>query len=88
MSSHLTSVDGSDRLKDLLAILMDGKEHSNRELRTAIDSAAIHSDIDDLRNNGYIIHCRYAGLSEKRKRIYMYHLCGYSSEYDRRVQVA
>lgn len=77
---HHTNSEKSARLQPVLNRLLDGKPHSNLELRQLNNSSALHSDIADLRTDGYIITCTYGGLSENRRRIQNYQLIGKTSE--------
>lgn len=78
---HLTDAKKSDRLQRILGALSDRSEHSTFELMMLTKSCAIHSDVDDLRNNGYQIDCKYHGMEDGR-RIYKYRLAGEQSNED------
>lgn len=60
MSSHAAKIENSDRLKKLLRVLDSGEEFTTAELQTITNSMAIHSDVHELRQNGYKINCRYS----------------------------
>lgn len=68
---HGGTLEKSNRLKMTLK-LCQGRGHTNWEIRAKTDSAAVHSDCDDLRKLGYLIDCSYEGLSENGRKIYRY----------------
>lgn len=71
--SHAADIDKSARLKKLLEILADGFEYTTAELQEKTGSMAIHTDIHELRSNGYAVKCRYVGKQDGKK-IYSYKL--------------
>jgi DeoR/GlpR family transcriptional regulator of sugar metabolism len=71
--SHAADIDKSARLKKLLEILADGFEYSTAELQERTGSMAIHTDIHELRSNGYAVKCRYVGKHDDKK-VYAYKL--------------
>jgi biotin operon repressor len=62
MKSHAAKADRSPRLQKLLSILKDGNIYSTARLQSATGSMAVHTDIHELRCNGYDIECRYIGI--------------------------
>ncbi len=74
MSSHAAQIENSTRLQETLAILLDCNWHDGAEITSATDSQALHSDIHELRENGYAIEQRYAGKTPKGRRISQYRL--------------
>jgi len=62
----------SERLKPILQVLSDAAWHTTTELSKKNHSVALHSDISDLRKNGFTIHCEYSGLSRTGRKIYKY----------------
>ena len=69
---HFANITKSERLKKVLDILADRKEHSTIELAKATDSVAIHSDISEIRANGFPIERRYAGKNDNGRQINYY----------------
>lgn len=58
---NAASVAKSKRLKRVLAVLNDGKEHTTRDLVVLAEVCAVNSIIAELRVNGYQIDCRRDG---------------------------
>lgn len=71
--SHAADIDKSARLIKLLEILADGFEYTTAELQEKTGSMAIHTDIHELRSNGYAVKCKYVG-KQGNNRIFAYKL--------------
>ena len=74
MGSHAAKIENSTRLQQTLACLIDFSWHDGAEITGATDSQALHSDIHELRENGYSIEQRYAGRAVTGRRISQYRL--------------
>lgn len=74
MASHAANITSSIRLQETLAILLDGNWHDGAEITGKTESQALHTDIHELRENGYGIEQRYNGRTEKKRRISQYRL--------------
>lgn len=74
MKSHAARIENSPRLQQTLSVLMDCQWHDGIEITRRTDSQALHSDIHELRENGYIIEQRYAGRTDTGRRISQYRL--------------
>ena len=70
---HAAKLSGSPRLRRVLAVLLDGKEHSTRDLVVAAEVCAVNSIVAELRANGIAIHCRLATDSDGG-RLWLYSL--------------
>ena len=55
---HAARADRSARLRRVLEVLLDGREHSTRDLVVAAEVCAVNSIVAELRANGYRILCR------------------------------
>lgn len=73
MKSHAAKADRSPRLQKLLSILKDGNIYSTARLHSATGSMAVHTDIHELRCNGYKITRHYIGRVNNRS-VYGYKL--------------
>lgn len=69
---HKTSAK-SQRMIDLFNILKLGIQKTTAEIQSVTKSTAVHSDIDDLRNNGFTINCNYL-RTENKRRVYGYQM--------------
>jgi len=58
----------------MLYILKDRYYHTTRDLMLRTGSCNVHTDIHELRQNGYDISCRYEGMSVNGTKIYSYRL--------------
>jgi biotin operon repressor len=74
MGSHAAKIENSPRLQETLALLRDCTWHDGADITAATGSQALHSDIHELRENGYTIEQRYAGRTDKGRRISQYRL--------------
>jgi hypothetical protein len=64
---HFADATKSDRLKRMLAALPRGVGRTTFELQSATQSCAVHSDIAELRQNGYIIERQCEGRRNGRQ---------------------
>ena len=71
---HFAKFKNSKRLQDVHKILEDGKPHSGFEIQEATESMAVHTDISELRANGFTINQFYGGRTEKGRLISIYQL--------------
>jgi hypothetical protein len=58
---HAAKIDNSARLKRVLDLLKDGREHSTRDIVRQSDVCAVNSIVGELRENGFKILCRCLG---------------------------
>ena len=72
--SHFANAADSPRLKKLLAVFEDGLGHTTMELSTKCQGCAIHSDIHELRQNGYNIEREYMGKNANGRQVNIYRL--------------
>jgi phosphatidylserine/phosphatidylglycerophosphate/cardiolipin synthase-like enzyme len=72
--SHAARVDSSQRLRTLLSALLKAGDRglTTRELIDSTGSCAPHSDVAELRSNGYTVVCSFAGLSGEGRRVHRY----------------
>ena len=75
MKSHAAKADKSTRLQKLLSVLQRGGIFSTARLHSATGSMAVHTDIHELRCNGYKITRHYIGRVNNRS-VYGYKLEG------------
>lgn len=68
---HAAKVSSSPRLKRVLAILADGKEHSTREIVKEAEVMAVSACVAELRQNGATIIC-VQKPSEDGQRLWFY----------------
>ena len=61
MASHAASIANSPRLQRVADLLADGNEHTTMEIIQSAGVCAVNSIVDELRDNGYTIHCRRCG---------------------------
>jgi hypothetical protein len=54
---HAARLEHSERLRRVLAVLADGREHTTYEIVHAAQVCAVNSIIAELRANGRRIHC-------------------------------
>ena len=76
MSLHAARVDRSDRLRRVLAVLEDGREHSTLDIATAARVCAVNSIVAELRANGFAVACRQAVDPAGGGRVWLYRLEG------------
>lgn len=55
---HAASIDSSPRLRRVLALLSDGREHSTLDIAQGARVCAVNSCVAELRANGVPIECR------------------------------
>ena len=55
---HAATLGKSPRLRRVLAVLCDGREHSTRDLVIEANVCAVNSIIAELRANGFLVTCR------------------------------
>jgi len=74
---HAARIESSARLQTTLRVLERAGDRglTTGELHTLTESQAVHSDVHELRANGYDVECRYDG-SRNGRRIYRYTLRG------------
>lgn len=58
---NAATIENSDRLRRVLAVLSDGKERSTLDIIAYARVCAVNSCIAELRANGYNIRCRREG---------------------------
>ena len=68
MSLHAARLDRSDRLRRVLRLLSDCREHSTRDIVRGADVCAVNSIVSELRANGIAVSCRV------ENKIYYYRL--------------
>ena len=59
---HFAKLDNSPRLQRLRAFLSDGRWHTTMDISRGADICAVNSAVDELRENGFVIPCRPAGV--------------------------
>ncbi len=76
--SHFARIENSDRLKLLLRALRETWccKKTTAYLKAETGSVAVHSDIHELRKNGYKIECKYSHTNTDDRKIYVYRLIG------------
>ncbi len=75
-ASHFARIETSQRLQEVARVLEDGLWHSSFEISRRTGSVACHSDIFEIRQNGYRIEQRYNGLTPSGRRISEYRMEG------------
>ena len=70
---HAASLDRSDRLQRVLALLADGRERSTLEIVEGARVCAVNSIVAELRANGCDIPCRQI-VGPGRQRLWLYRL--------------
>lgn len=70
------NIKKSDRLQTLLGFMRKGSWCDSLVIASHTASLAIHSDIQDLRRNGYLIERKYCGLNGNGRQINKYRLIG------------
>jgi len=74
---HFANLKKSLRLRKTLNVLRDKQIHTTEQIRHDTNSVAVHSDISEVRANGYIIHCWDTGVRTKTGgKIFVYLLIG------------
>jgi len=69
---HFAKLSSSPRLRLLLDVLTDGKQHTTRDIFDRTGSMAVHTDISELRANGYTIVTDCQGRNEHGRTVYSY----------------
>lgn len=72
-------IENSKRLQKTLAILNTRGPSTTKQISDFTGSEATHSDIHELRQNGYDITCKYSGRSATGRKIYTYELWKYNA---------
>lgn len=72
--THAARIEKSSRLQRTLAALADGKAHTTAEIAHLTGSMAVHTDVHELRRNGYDVACQYVGRSPTGRKVYAYRL--------------
>ena len=65
----------SKRLQRLLKFLSDCKPHTTKEIFVGANICAVNTAVDELRENGFDIPCKFKEITEDGSRIYEYQLC-------------
>lgn len=76
---HNANAEKSERLRLTLCALSLGGPHfriSTLGIQRYTGSMAPATDISELRQNGYLIDCQYAGKTSSGRKIFRYHLRG------------
>lgn len=75
--SHAARVEASPRLQRALAALRRFGSHgcTTAQLFHETGSMAVHSDVSELRANGYTVECKHE-RTENGRRVYRYTLRG------------
>ena len=60
-SIHYATIENSDRLRRVLAVLADGQERSTLDIIAYARVCAVNSCVAELRQNGFDIRCRREG---------------------------
>lgn len=66
---HAASLEKSDRLKRVHALLSDGRWHSTLDIVIGAGVCAVNSCIAELRANGLRIECRRVGRERYEYRL-------------------
>lgn len=76
--SHAARLETSPRLRALLSALLKAGDRglTTREIFERTESMAIHSDVSELRANGYRVACEGTGTTPGGRRIYRYRIVG------------
>lgn len=61
MSTHFARVTHSARLRRVLHLLEDGREHSTMAIMHRANVCAVNAIVDELRDNGHYITCTRRG---------------------------
>jgi len=65
----------SERLKKLLSVLRYGGRQTTSQIQAETGSMAVHSDVCDLRGNGFPVKCRYQYTDpDTGRRVFTYEL--------------
>lgn len=63
---HAARPERSARLRRVLAVLADGREHSTREIQRRADTVAVAACVSELRTADYHIVCRRTRRADSR----------------------
>ena len=74
---HAANLSSSPRLRRVLEVLGDGRDHSTLDLISAAQVCAVNSIIAELRANGVAIDCR-RDITADGTRIWFYRLGGHA----------
>jgi hypothetical protein len=66
-------ISSSARLRRVLCLLRDGREHSTRDIADGAHVCAVSACVAELRANGHDIACRIA-KGEDGERVWLYRL--------------
>jgi len=58
---HFATLEKSQRLQRVLAVLRDGKTHTTRDLILKAQVCAVNSIVAEIRANGIHVDCRRSG---------------------------
>ena len=58
---HFATLEKSQRLQRVLAVLRDGKTHTTRDLIIKAQVCAVNSIVAEIRANGIQVDCRRSG---------------------------
>lgn len=75
---HAANVEKSFRLRRMLAALQDARHYgaTTYDLQVQTGSMAVHSDVAELRANGYLVSCDCEGTTQSGRRINRWRLVG------------
>lgn len=71
---HAAKLEDSPRLRRVLGVLSDGKEHTTLDIATRARVCAVNSCIAELRENGVKVECRQQYTAGQR--LWLYRLKG------------
>lgn len=72
--SHAARIENSDRLRKTLTALSAGHFVTAREIANKTGSMAVHTDIHELRQNGFKIVCTYKKTATSGRSLPHYQL--------------
>lgn len=61
MSTHFARITHSARLRRVINVLGDGREHTTLQIMRRAHVCAVNAIVDELRGNGYCIICQRRG---------------------------
>ena len=71
---HAARLSRSPRLRRVHELLIDGREHSTRDIVRAAHVCAVNSCIAELRENGAVIEGRWETNPVTRERTFLYRM--------------
>lgn len=76
--SHAARIESSPRLRALLTALLKAGDRglTTREIFDRTGSMAVHSDVHELRANGYQVGCSGGGRTGDGRRVFRYRIEG------------